>query len=147
MDLEGEVKLFKTPLTDVVIKKNWKDTFSLRLGGSTQLTDLLSFSFGSFWEQGATPAPYAHLDFPSFDRYGIAGGFGIQVISSVELMIGYMHIFESGVDVQEETAKVFQQRPLAPCPDLCDGYSGVPANSGRFKASFRSLTMGINSKF
>jgi long-subunit fatty acid transport protein len=147
VDLQGTVALFGTPLTPVVIEKRWRDTFSARLGGTYRLTDAVALSAGGFYEQGATPKQYAHIDFPSFDRFGAAGGLTLAAPGGVEVLLGYLHIFESSVTVSEQEAKVLQQRPIAPCPDACEGYSGVPVNAGRTTAAFRSFSLGLRAAF
>jgi long-subunit fatty acid transport protein len=147
VDLQGSVALFASPLSPVVIEKRWRDTLSARLGGTYRLTDTLALSAGGFYEQGATPKQYAHIDFPSFDRFGASGGLTLSAPGGLELLLGYLHIFESGVTVSEAEAKVLQQRPIRPCPDLCDGYTGVPANAGRLTASFRSVSLGLRVGF
>ena len=108
---------------------------------------------GGFWEQGTSPKGYAHVDFPSFDRFGMAGGLSYILDQRFTLMLAFMHIFESSSEVDETYAKVFQQRPIAPCPDFCgmndqgQNYSGIPANAGKISASFQTLSFGIQAQF
>jgi len=149
--LDGIVKLLgETPLTDVTIEKRWRDTVSVRLGGTYHVSDALSLSMGGFYEQGASEEAYAHIDFPSFDRSGASVGLGYRLElgeRAVELMLGGLHIFKSSSSVSETYAKVFQQRPLAPCPDGCEvddvKYSGVPANAGTISVDITSLSLGV----
>jgi long-subunit fatty acid transport protein len=148
LNLSGEINLLaKQPLSNVTIPKQWRDTMSARLGGSYALLDRLTLSAGMFYEQGASAKEYANLDFPSFNRMGLAGGIAYELTPSFDLLIGYLHILPSSSTVDENKAKVFQQRPLAQCPENCNGYSGVPANAGTISASFQVLTLGINMKF
>lgn len=150
VDLEGSIYLGS--LTDVVIEKRWRDTFSTRLGGTYHFNDLWNVSMGSFYEQGAAHPAYAHIDFPSFDRLGASFGLGYRVSvgeTVLELMLGGLHIFKSESEISETYAKVFQQRPIAPCPKNCDindmgmSYSGVPANAGTISVAISSLTFGF----
>lgn len=151
----GVAALGGSELNDVTIDKRWRDTLSVRLGGSYRVLTGLKLSAGSFYEQGATPRQYANIDFPSYDRFGVAGGIAYEVISGLELVVGYLHIFEVDFTVNEREAKVFQQRPLNPCNsgDGCgtnasgEAYSGVPANAGRHRASFQNITLGVNAAF
>jgi long-subunit fatty acid transport protein len=155
VDLKGKVVVLgNSDLTDVTLPKMWRDTLSARLGGSYRVNDKLKFSAGGFYEQGATPRQYAHLDFPSFDRLGLAGGVSYQLIPQLELVVGYLHIFETEVKVSEQEGKVFQQRPIAPCDDAGCGsneageaYSGVPANAGTHRVRLQSFTLGLNASF
>ena len=68
-------------------------------------------------------------------------------------MVGYLHIFEHQITVDESEGKIFQQRPIAPCPERCgmnemgQSYSGAPANAGVHRVSFQSFTLGMNASF
>ncbi len=148
IDLEGQINLYGlTDLPDVVIDKKWRDTLSVRLGGTYNvLEDLLSVSAGGFWEQGATPEAYSHLDFMSFDRLGVGGGVEVRRWG-FRFSLAYLHIFQEDREVSEEYAKVFQVRPVSPCPGSCSGFVGVPANAGKFESSFDSLSAGVEYRF
>ncbi len=153
VDLEGYVGALGADLEDVTIAKKWRDTLSVRLGGSYKAQEALTLLSGIFFEQGATPKQYANIDFPSYDRFGASIGLAFQVMKEVQLVLGYLHIFQHEVKVNEYEAKVFQQRPIAPCPERCgmneagQSYSGVPANAGTHTVSFQSFTLGINTTF
>ncbi|MCA9694337.1 MAG: outer membrane protein transport protein, partial [Myxococcales bacterium] len=135
------------PIQDLTIEKRWRDTFSVRLGGDVNLLDdHLSLRAGGFFENGASHRDYAHLDFPSFNRGGIGGGITGSV-KGISLTVGYMHIFQQTQELTELSAKTFQQRPLAPCPDRCDGLSGVPASAGTFRSRFDMLGVSIDFHF
>ena len=62
------------------------------------------------------------------------------------LTIAYSHVFESTVTVDELHGKVMQQRPINNCPDLCDGFSGVPANAGRFESGADLLGVSLTAR-
>jgi long-chain fatty acid transport protein len=148
LQLSGQINLLPGQmLIPVTIPKRWRDTLSLRVGGSYQINDRILLSAGGFYESGASPKQYAHLDFPSFDRFGGALGFSYQVLPQLDVMLGYMYVLPSSSSVDEKYAKVFQQRPLSPCPDGCNGYSGVPANAGTISTSTQVVTLGVNMRF
>lgn len=148
VQLQGEIQLFaKAEAQDVLIAKRWKDTFSLRLGGSYRLGDSpLSLMAGSFVETGAVPNNYENLDFPSYNRLGVNGGIKLG-FKKFDFIAAYSHIFQETRTVDETYAKVFQQRPVAPCPDGCKGFDGVPANAGTFQTSFDIISASAAFKF
>ena len=148
VNLEGEIQLFaKANAQDVVVAKRWKDTLSARLGGSYNLANApLGFSAGTFYETGAVPQNYQNLDFPSYDRLGVSAGVHGKVWK-VDWNVAYSHIFQGDQVVTEANAKVFQQRPVAPCPTGCQGYDGVPANAGTFTSSFDILSASVGVHF
>ena len=151
VDLEGQINLFApSEAPDVVIDKRWRDTLSVRLGSTVNLFEgAVALSLGGFWESGAVPEGYEHLDFMSFMRYGF--GLGIAGdLGPVRLTLAYGHVFQEDREVSESAGKVYQVRPLSPCPEQCDGgkgWSGVPANAGRYESSFDTLAVGVEASF
>jgi len=148
LDLEGEIKLYGgEPVQDISIPKKWRDTLSVRLGGTyVAVPDVFDVSLGGYYEQGATPLNYTHLDFLSVDRIGLGAGFTYKT-GSLELSLAYSHVFQETREVTETFAKVVQQRPVAQCPDGCNGFSGVPANAGKFESSVDIVSVGIEAGF
>lgn len=145
LDLEGEIS--GTALADLSIQKNWRDTVSLRLGGDVNvIPQYLTLRAGGFWENGAMRENFSHLDFPSFMRGGISAGI-TGGYKGIYLTVGYMHIFQEDRNVTEAGGKQFQERPLRPCPEFCEGVSGVPANAGKFTSRFDLLGLGLDIKF
>ena len=139
------------------LRKEWKDTLSIRLGGDFNVLPALAESTaahpvsltvrtGGFYESGAANDNYSNLDFPSYDRAGVGGGMSVGW-RGVYLTVGYMHIFQEKREVTEAFAKQFQQRPIRPCPDRCNGLSGVPANAGTFTSRFDLLSLGLDFRF
>jgi long-subunit fatty acid transport protein len=134
-------------IRDVRIEKNWRDTVSVRLGGDVNvIPNHLTLRAGGFWESGAVPNNYSHLDFPSFNRGGIGAGV-TGGARGVYLSVGFMQVFQEARQVDELYGRVYQQRPIAPCPDACNGLSGVPANAGTFRSGFQLLNLGIEFRF
>jgi long-subunit fatty acid transport protein len=131
---------------DLVIEKQWNDTVSVRLGGDYRVVpEVLDVRAGGFWENGAAPEAYSHIDFPSFDRVGLGAGLTYHLKDSgVAISAAYMHVFQEERSVSEAYGKTFQQRPLTPCPQECDGLSGVVANAGKFTTSFDIVSLGLD---
>ncbi|HVH99883.1 MAG TPA: outer membrane protein transport protein [Enhygromyxa sp.] len=145
IDFEGAIN--GQPIADQVIPKKWRDTLSVRLGGDVNLLDgHLTLRTGGYFETGASHPDFAHLDFPSFNRGGVGGGI-TGSIRGVALTVGYMHIFQQPQESTELSAKGFQVRPLAGCPDRCDGLSGVPANAGVFRSNMDILALSLDVHF
>jgi len=58
-----------------------------------------------------------------------------------------MHVFQESRTITELDGKAFQQRPISPCPDRCNGASGVPANAGTFSSRYDILNVGVELRF
>ena len=106
---------------------------------------------GGFWESGAAPKAYAHLDFPSDERVGYGLGATWYPISGdaaqstrVGLTVAFSEVFQKDVEVGEGEGRVYQQRPLRPCPENCGDSPGVAVNEGLFKTHFKTLSVGLS---
>lgn len=158
VELDGTINLFVgAEAPDAIIEKRWRDTLSVRLGSTITAWNGrlggsesdLRISLGGYYERGAVPDGYEHLDFLSFDRVGVAAGVGFKV-GALKIDLAYSHVFQGDRTVDEAHGKVFQQRPLDPCPDRCDGgagWSGVPANAGRFESGYDLVSAGVEAAF
>ncbi len=145
LDFDGAIS--GQELTDLRIDKRWRDTVSVRLGSDIYaLPPYLTVRLGGLYESPTQTNAYTHLDFPAFARGGFGAGLSAGA-KGVYATVGYMHIVQQTRVISESAAKVFQQRPLAPCPAECGGLSGVPANAGRFRSSFDMLNLGIEFRF
>ncbi len=150
-DLEFDGRVSGQPLQPITLDKGWRDTISVRLGGDVNvIPDHLWLRAGGFYETGAVQDAYAHLDFPSFNRGGVGAGITAG-LPGAEFSIGYQHIFQQDVTVTEENSRVYQQRPLRPCPEFCSegdvATNGVPANAGTFQSSFDMIGVSVDLNF
>ena len=147
VDLQGTIQLFgDSPAPDLTLSKAWSDTVAVRLGGTWNAEGGLSVSAGGFYESAAVPLAYTHVDFPSFERY--AGSFGVgYTMKKMRFQLGYTRVYQPDRTVDEATAKLYQVRPLNPCPDQCGGYDSVPANAGTFKSAFDIFSLSANVGF
>lgn len=149
--IDGTINLFaNAEAPDVIMEKRWRDTVSVRLGGTWNAGgEHFALSLGGYYESGAVPENYENLDYLSFDRFGL--GFGLSgKAGPVHLSLSYAHVFQEDRTVTEAQGKVYQIRPLDPCPEACDngqGWSGVPANAGTFESSYDMLSLGVQATF
>jgi long-chain fatty acid transport protein len=145
LDISGAINAQE--LYDLKIPKKWKDTVSVRLGGDVfALPPYLTVRAGGYFETPTQDRAHAHLDFPAFMRGGIGAGLTAGA-KGVYGTVGFLHVFQRDQVISEAEGQVFQQRPIRPCPDGCDGLSGVPANAGTFTSSYDLLNLGIEIRF
>ncbi len=97
----------------LVLARNFKDTHSVRLGGSYWPVDWIVVRLGGYWESGATPEAYFTVATPDADKYAISFGAGV-VLGAFELDLGYMHVFQVEQDISVEDSQYIQTNPSNP---------------------------------
>jgi long-chain fatty acid transport protein len=129
----------------ISIDKNWKDTFSARLGGDYNVIDKrLILRAGTFFESGANNKPYSYIDFYSSHRLG--GSLGTSVLFfGFEISLSYNYIYEFPFSVTEQEGKVLQQVPgriqtstSAPIPVV---------NAGDYNSHFHFGSVSVSYTF
>ena len=126
---------------------NWKDMWTIHLGGTYNIHDLfgsgtLRISLGGFYESAAVEDEYTRLDFTSFPRYGVAGGVDFAWAfgwGSMKLALGYMHTFHETREVQG--SKVLSLVPLYPADQ------GKVIGEGTYKIGIDAISIGLAANF
>lgn len=156
--LVAEVLGQKTPIGKIAIQRNWRDTWSVRLGGDLNLwPGRFAARAGMFYESAAVPDAYAYVDVMSFHRLGTAVGFTLAIVKGLDLSAAYTYVFQMPVVVTEEESRIYQQVPGSPCkspytdPDACsEHYYGKPsahANAGTYLSRYHFLSVGLSYRF
>jgi hypothetical protein len=63
--------------------------------------------------------------------------------SKVGLNIAFSEVFQRDISVGSGEGRVYQQRPLRPCPENCNDSLGIAVNEGQFKTQWRTLSVGL----
>ena len=151
VELEGYMQMHgsgvsnadKLSFKPMSIPKRYKDTWSFRLGGQYSPVDWLVLRSGGYYETGAVPNDYSHLDFASFDRFGASGGASFKV-SNLTLSLAYSHIFQQDRDVSAEETGVYRQYPLVDeQPRIAENAAGA----GRFETSYDVFSAAVAYAF
>jgi long-subunit fatty acid transport protein len=130
------------------LERQWKDTYSVRLGGQwNAIPDWLTVRLGGWWESASQPVEYTTLDLPSFDRFGIGAGLSTSIYG-FEIGLAYAHVFQMSRTVAEGTGNIRQQLIGV----AADGEGnltqvvrpGYAVNEGRYTSSFDVVTIGIS---
>ncbi len=160
MDAAGLItEVLGQPLEPGVIQmpRNWKDTWSVRVGGDwNALPEWLSLRGGFLFETGATPKGYEYIDVLSFLRFGPSAGFTVHHWG-FDLSAAYTWIFQMPSVVTEDQSRVYQQMPgslcTAPYTDTqnCNvHYLGQPAaaaNAGTWLSDYHFVSVGLGYGF
>jgi long-chain fatty acid transport protein len=72
--------------------KDWKNSFTLRIGGEYTFAERWALRAGAVWDQ--TPVPSNRLDFqvPDVDRVDLSLGFGARVTDLLSIDIGALYV-------------------------------------------------------
>jgi long-subunit fatty acid transport protein len=134
--------------------KNWRDTLSLRVGGSWGALPWLTAHAGFYLETPAQPRAYTNVDFVSWERRMLGFGSTFHLGDWIDLKLGYGHVFMP--DRRVTDGEVYNQIPLSGCTgpdyqsDACEVRGqppGNPQNEGSWSASFQIISAGLTLRF
>lgn len=145
------------PIGTIKVPRNWKDTFSLRLGGDWNVVPThFTLRGGFYYETGATPDAYAYIDTAPGARLGPSAGFSLSWYG-FDLSASYSYLFSMPVTVTESESRSYQQVPGSPCKApytdtfSCNanylGKPSAPANAGNYFASYHMISVSLMYKF
>ncbi len=100
----GEEATEDNPATfpkDTTLKKRWKDSYAIRLGGQYEFSNKLCFRGGVLFDK--SPIPDDRLDATTIDtdKVGIGLGLGQKLGERMTIDYAYMHIFYSEGEVTD----------------------------------------------
>lgn len=126
-------------LKSITLDRNFKDTYSVRLGGTyNPVPDHLWLRWGGWWESAAQPDAYTTTDLPSWDRFGV--GLGLAgAWRGLGIGISYAHVFQLDRTVSAGEGRVYQQ-VLDFEGRVNPGYA---INEGRYRSSFDIVSVGL----
>ena len=141
----------------IEVDKQWRDTFSLHLGGDfAALPGRLTVRGGGFYESAVARRRTAHVDFPSGAQLGGALG-GSVFVHGIELAFAYEYRFQPRVRVGEGEAGVYQEVPGSQCqPPYLDsntchpqylGQRAPAVNAGSYSATSQVASVEILYRF
>ena len=124
------------PVKPLVLPANFKDTWSVRVGGDYTLFEGLDLRLGGLWEQAAVPDETVTVVLIDLDKVGVGAGGSWTISEGFILDFGYTHLFYLSKDVTTSIAK--QQNPTNP-----DG--ALVVGNGRYEASSDLLGVGLRA--
>jgi len=146
------------PIGTITLPKNWKNTFSVRLGSDVNVVEnRLALRAGAFFETAASRPEYSYVDFLASHRIGASIGASV-FFGNFQVALSYSYIVEVPVSVAESDGKIYQQAPGSPCdgPDydnsgFCDEhYIGQPSatvNNGTYISTYHFSSLALSYGF
>lgn len=102
------------------IQKKWKDTYGVRFGGEfAAIPEKLGVRAGGFFQTAGQDEGYLNLDFHPGQMLGFYVGATARVTKSLDLSVGYGHIFVKAFDNTQEGGKL--RALIATLPDNPNG--------------------------
>lgn len=130
-------------IRDMQMVRNFQDTYSVRVGGDwNAIPGWLTVRAGALWESGALPEAYTHIDYPSFDMFGVAAGATVSW-NGLDLTVAYARLIQLERNVSLDEARVRQIRVST------QGVisEGLPVNAGRFTSHYDVLSFALGVHF
>lgn len=156
--IEPDVRLLvagvEQPLNAVVQPKQWKDTYSFRLGGSYAPLPWLTTFAGGAWESAAQPEAFTNVDFASWERTTLGIGAALHLVDWLDIELAYSAIISPDRNVTD--GEVYQPIPTSGCTgpdyqeDACATKGtppGNPQNEGEWSTFSQIFSVGTTFKF
>ncbi len=155
MDLHIDLDdLKETPpkvIPDTHIPKNFRDTYSVRVGSDIEVwPDNITIRLGGLYQSSAYPEnnDTFSLDFPFGEQYGASFGLTWHAFGYVDASIGYLHIFQPRVTVEEG---ILQQSSGTLADVYTDGSVllalGNTVNNGTYDVDLNIFAMSLEGHF
>ena len=121
----------------MVVQRNFDDTFSLHLGTEWAAADWITLRGGYTYEPSAVPAAYETVLTPDGDKHILAAGLGLWA-GSFRIDAMYAHVMQSSLDVT--TSKSYALNPIRP-PSM------TPVGNGHYDVSYDIAGVGVATSF
>ncbi len=112
-------------------EKQWKDTWTLRIGGQYKLSDQLKLRAGYLYDKNPVPEHRFETRIPDSDRQGLTVGAGYTV-GNITIDAAYMYLHFNDRTVDDTYAS---------------GTSAVPALNGDYKSQAHLAGVTVGYKF
>jgi len=149
IDLDGYMMLMgaqapeKLLLYPLDVMREYKDTFSFRLGGQFSPIPELMLRGGAYYETGAVPMHMTNIDFASFDRIGVSAGLGYK-FRAITLSVAYSHIIQPDREVAPEDTGVYKYFPALPEPVSEQKFQ---VGAGKYESSYDIFSAALAFDF
>jgi long-chain fatty acid transport protein len=133
----------RIPVGVVQIAKNWKDSFTVALGGDySLLPDRLTVRAGVGYESAVSDPSYQQIDFATGEHLSGSVGGSVHVGKfEIALSYGYRHMIPVRVSLDpaaSNVGKVYQQAPLA---EGITAPAPVIVNAGKYQSYSHQISV------
>ncbi len=151
IDLDDDPETPDKDIPDTHIPKNYRDTYSVRLGSDIEVwPQNITFRLGGLYQSSAYPKnnDTFSLDFPYGEQFGASCGLTWHAFEFIDLSIAYLHIFQPRVTVTEG---ILQQSSGTHADFNGDGSLMLPlgntVNNGTYDVNLNVVAMSLEGHF
>ncbi|MCP4606102.1 MAG: hypothetical protein GY847_37255 [Proteobacteria bacterium] len=142
-------------MPDLNIPKNWKDTYSVRLGGDVQVwPENITVRLGGYYQSDAHQDNHDtfSVDFPNAQQFGTGLGLTWHAFDFIDISGAYLHAFQKQVLVKEGIV----QQPGRPFEELPDPENpeenlqlmvGNVINNGQYDVNYNIFALSLEAHF
>ena len=136
------------PLPDRIgLPHNWKDQWSLRLGGDYNIIPgMAAVRLGFSYESDGVDPRYQSLDFFPTERIGVHAGLTVR-LGRIDISLAYAHLFQSDIEVAPNDGAAGGPENEAMLPQVSADGMGVIVNAGTYSSNFDVLALSANYHF
>jgi long-chain fatty acid transport protein len=136
-----------TNLPSTRIPKNFRDTYSVRLGSDILVWQgHLTLRLGGYYQSSAYPKDNSTfaVDFPYGQQIGLGGGLTWHAMGWLDVVAGYLHVFQPDVVVKNGAV----QQMSTPVKDAGVEYQiGNVVNGGKYELSLNVVGLTLQGSF
>ncbi|MCP4599645.1 MAG: hypothetical protein GY847_03745 [Proteobacteria bacterium] len=134
-------------MPDTALPKNFRDTYSARLGSDVEVwPEHIAVRAGGYYQSSAYPKnnDTFNLDFPFAEQIGVGGGITWHAWKHLDVNAGYLHVFQFDVKVKDG---IVQQQGLP--YESADGPKdiGNTVNNGTYEVSLNLFGVSLEGYF
>lgn len=137
--VEGVPGIGSIPVGALSIPQNFRDTYSIRLGGDYHLSSDLSLRAGLGFETGGIPDEYYSVFLPESDKYHLAAGL-TWGFSDWELDVGVAYYLYGDKNISNSEVRQIN-------PTDTDQKLATIVGNGEYSASYLVVGLGVNYAF
>jgi len=129
--------------SSVSTPREFRDAWSVRLGGSVQATDTFQVHAGTYFETGAVPT--RTMDVATYDpaKLGLAAGASVDLTKKLVVTLNITHTVLQPMDVKD--SQVRQQSPFG--EDIVPRDARAVIGNGRYSGSYEMAGISLLARF
>ncbi len=137
----AEDATFSYPRQTTFVPKNWKNTWTVRVGGDFQaVPERVTLRAGISYATRAVPVETMNIDYWPVAKLGLHLGATLAFLERFKVHVAYAHMFYQATEVAVGTGQVKDIASI-------DEAKSTGVNEGRFTAALNVFSLQLNASF